>query len=220
MTLRDLFPTFFLLVVLLAGFRSPCWAQPETQHVLNLPWRINPGVELTLHTRFRTRPTSQGLYQGRVGALLGVRLNQRVTAIAGYYFAEEEEDSRDREGLNRFFGGVESRLGNWKGSWATRHLAESFYAPQGPAFFRIRHRFGWEAPSRLRPFSNVEVFWDRHGWRSVRLQAGLRYRINQRTSWDFHYFHEPRRQDIGLWPRNMYGTTLEIRLDDPAKASP
>ncbi|MCW5963641.1 MAG: hypothetical protein KIT83_06360, partial [Bryobacterales bacterium] len=89
-------------------------AQPETQHVVNAPWRLTPRTEITLHSRFRTRPTSQGLYQGRAGALLGVRLTPQLTAIAGYYFAEEESP-QDWEGWNRFFGGVEHRLGRWKG---------------------------------------------------------------------------------------------------------
>ncbi len=198
----------------------PAYAQPETQHVLNMPWRINPRVELTLHSRYRTRPTSQGLYQGRAGALLGVRLSPRVTTIAGYYFAEEEEKSSDWEGWNRVFGGVEHRIANWKGAWAGRHLAERFYAPRGLAYYRVRHRFGWESRSRVAPYSNIEVFWDRNAWRSIRLQGGLRYRFNARTSWDFHYFHEPRRQDVGWWARNMYGTTLEIRLDNPEQKSP
>lgn len=179
-----------------------------------MPWRVKPNVEITLHSRFRTRPTSQGLYQGRAGALLGVKMNPRLTAIAGYYFSEEEGKSRDWEGWNRVFGGAEFGLGKWKGNWATRHLGEWFDAPRGVVYYRVRHRLGWEAPSRLAPYTNVEYFWDREGWRSVRLQGGVRYRIDPRTSWDFHYFHEPRRQDVGWWARNMWGTTLEIRLGE------
>jgi hypothetical protein len=191
---------------------APLFAQPETQHVINAPWKLTPRVEITLHSRYRTRPTSQGLYQGRVGALLGLRANQRVTAIVGYYFTEEEESSRDWEGWNRLFGGAEHSIAKWKGKWAGRHLAEMFDAPRGLVYYRVRHRFGYEAPTRLGPYTNVEVFWDRQGWRSVRYQAGLRYRISPRTAWDFHYFHEPRRQDVGWWPRNMWGSTLEVRL--------
>ncbi|MCW5966544.1 MAG: hypothetical protein KIT83_21075, partial [Bryobacterales bacterium] len=93
-------------------------------------------------------------------------------------------------------------------------------APRGLVYYRVRHRAGWEAPSLVAPYANVEYFWDRDGWRSVRYQGGLRFRINPRTAWDFHYFHEPRRQDVGWWARNMWGTTLEVRLDNPEKHKP
>lgn len=210
---------FMAVVAWLALLPPPLQAQPETQHLINMPWRINPRVEVFLHSRFRTRPASQGLYQGRLGTWVGVKANPRVTAIAGYYFAEEEEVARKRdwEGLNRYFGGAEHLIAKHKGTWMGRHLAERFYGPNGKAYFRVRHRVGWEAPTRLQPYTNVEVFWDRHAWRSVRYQAGLRYKVTPRTSWDFHYFHEPRRQDVGWWSRNMWGSTLEVRLDDIEK---
>ncbi len=208
-----------LLAALFFFWSQPLAAQVETQHVINAPWQINPRVDITLHGRLRTRPTSQGLYQVRAGALLGLRLSPRWKAIAGYYFSEVEE-TKDWEGWNRTFGGVEHRLGTSKGTWSARHLAELFDAPRGLVYYRVRHRVGWESASRLAPYSNVEYFWDNQAWRSVRYQVGLRYKITPRTSWDFHYFHEPRRQDVGWWSRNMWGTTLEVRLDDPEKRNP
>jgi hypothetical protein len=210
LTLRISIPLYLLLVVV----TIPAFSQPETQHVINAPWRVHPKVELTLHGRFRTRPTSQGLYQGRVGALLGLKVTPTITPIIGYYHAEEENTSKDWEGWNRFFGGTEHTISRKKGVWAGRHLAELFDAPRGLVYFRVRHRIGYEAPTRLGPYTNVEIFWDRQGWRSVRYQGGLRYKITPRTAWDFHYFHEPRRQDVGWWARNMWGTTLEVRLGD------
>lgn len=177
-------------------------------------------MEVTLHSRFRTRPTSKGLYQGRVGSWVGVKVAPKVAVVGGYYFTQEE-DRPDWESWNRGFGGLEHQLGKWKGVWMARHFAEWFDTPPSREnYYRVRHRVGWESRERIAPYANVEYFWDRQGWRSVRYQAGTRFRINPRTVWDFHYFHEPRRQDAGWWPRNMWGTTLEIRLGELPQPSP
>lgn len=195
-------------------------AQPETQHLVNVPWKVNPKLELTLHTRYRTRPTIQGLYQGRVGAWAGYRIAPKLVLVGGYYYTKLEDDFKppgraklDWEALNRGFGGVEHQIANWNGIWSGRHFAEWFDVPDGKSdYYRVRHRIGWETRRTVAPYANYEYLWDKNGWRSSRYQAGLRFRLHPRAVWDFHYFREPRRQDTGWWPRNMWGTTLEVRV--------
>lgn len=194
-------------------------AQTETQHVLNAPWQVAPKLRVTLHTRYRSRPGSHGLYQGRVGTWADYRVHRRVTVTGGYLFTKLEKPV-DWESWNRLYGGVEHELARWKGVWSARHLAEWFDPSGAQNFYRVRHRVGWVAPTRIAPYVNVEYFWDEDGWRSSRYQAGTRFPINERVSWDVHYFHEPRRADTGWWPRNMWGTTLEVKLGAVAPALP
>lgn len=188
-------------------------AQAETQHVFNFPWQASPTVELTLHARFRTRPSDAGLYQGRGGFLVRKTLHPRMGLVGGYYFTEQEATSLDDwEGWNRYFGGFDHRLFRWKGNWEARHFAEFFDAPGNADYYRVRHRAGWTAPAKIAPYANIEIFWDRNGWRSTRWQAGTAWRVSSRTTVDAHYFYEPRRTDVGLAPRHMWGTTLQVRL--------
>ncbi|MDZ7638606.1 MAG: DUF2490 domain-containing protein [Bryobacterales bacterium] len=187
-------------------------AQVETQHVFNFPWQVGEATEITLHGRFRTRPGGEGIYQGRTGAILQHDVGSHVGLIAGYYFAEQESGLADSEAWNRYFGGFDHKLFRWKGSWQARHVAEFFDAPGAVNYYRVRHRAGWAAPTRVAPFLNAEFLWDRSGWRSTRWQAGTAWRISPRVSVDVHYFYEPRRLDVGPAPRHMWGTTLRIPI--------
>lgn len=202
-----------ILFVLTLLYVSQAPAQAETQHVFNFPWQVSPTVDLTLHARVRTRPGDVGLYQGRAGMLLRKAVHSRVGLVAGYYFAEQEESLvEDWEAWNRYFGGFDHRLFRWKGNWDARHFAEFFDAPGDANYYRVRHRAGWTAPTRVAPYANIEFFWDRDGWRSTRWQVGTAWRISARTTVDTHYFFEPRRADVGPAPRHMWGTTLQVRL--------
>jgi hypothetical protein len=197
----------------LFAFVTQAPAQAETQHVFNFPWQVSPTVELTLHARMRTRPSDVGLYQGRGGMLLRKSVHSNVGLVAGYYFSEQEESLvEDWEAWNRYFGGFDHRLFRWRGSWDARHFAEFFDAPGDKNYYRVRHRAGWTAPTRVAPYANIEFFWDRDGWRSTRWQAGTAWRLSARTTVDAHYFYEPRRTDVGPAPRHMWGTTLQVRL--------
>lgn len=187
-------------------------AQTETQNIFSFPWQAGKNTEITFVGRLRTRPGDEGFYQVRAGAILQQDAGSRVGLIAGYYFAERENDAEDWEGSSRYFAGFSHKLFEWKGSWEARHLSEFFDVPGAGNYYRVRHRGGWAAPTRVAPFANVEVFWDQMGWRSTRWQGGVAWRISRRVSVDAHYFYEPRRLDVGLKPRHMWGTTLRIPL--------
>lgn len=187
-------------------------AQVETQNVFSFPWQVRERTEITFVGRLRARPGDEGFYQVRAGAILQQDVGSRVGLLAGYYFAERENGAEDWEGSNRYFAGFSHKLLEWKGSWEARHLSEFFDVPGADNYYRVRHRAGWEAPTRVAPFANVEVFWDREGWRNTRWQGGVEWRISPRVSVDAHYFYEPRRLDLGAAPRHMWGTTLRIPI--------
>lgn len=187
-------------------------AQVEVQNSFLFPWRVGKSTELTLQGRIRSRPGDTGFYQTRVGAILQQDAGSRIGLIAGYYFAEREGDNADWESSSRYFAGFSHKLLDWKGSWKARHLSEYYSIPGAGNYYRVRHRGGWEAPTRVAPFVNVEVFWDREGWRSTRGQGGIAWRISPRFTVDAHYFYEPRRTDLGARPRHMLGTTLRIPI--------
>jgi hypothetical protein len=211
--------TPIVILILVGLFPERASAQTETQHIVNTPWQLTSKLRATFHVRARSRPTTEGFYQGRVGAWADYKIHKRVSVTGGYLFTKLERPV-DWEGWNRLYGGVEHEIARWKGTWSARHLAEWFDPSGADNFYRIRHRGGWTTPTRIAPFANIEYLWDEHGWRSTRYLAGTRFRLNDRVSWDVHYFHEPRREDTGRWPRNMWGTTLEVKLGSLAPAGP
>jgi hypothetical protein len=202
---------FFGFLLMLA-MPSAGVAQVETQNAFNFPWQAGKHTELTLHGRFRTRPGLLGSYQARTGVILRQEAAPRVGLIAGYYFADQENDEAQWKAWHRYFAGFDYKIAEWKGSWETRHLAEHFDVPGAGNYYRVRHRGGWTAPTRVAPFANVEYFWDREGWRSTRWQGGVGWHISPRVWVDAHYFYEPRRGDVGLDARHMWGTTLRIPI--------
>lgn len=154
----------------------------------------------------------QGLYQARGGAILRGNIGRGTRLIGGYYFSEEEESTEDWEAWSRYFGGFDHTLFEWRGDWKAQHVAEFFDVPGAGNYYRVRHRSGWNARSRVAPYANVEVLWDHDGWRSTRFQAGTAWQLTTRATVDAHYFYEPRRLDVGAAPRHMWGTTLQYRI--------
>ncbi|MCL4782230.1 MAG: hypothetical protein KJZ70_04275 [Bryobacterales bacterium] len=203
--------SFAIACLLILVLIPTSMAQVETQNVFSFPWQAGERTEITFVGRMRTKPGDEGFYQARVGAVLQQDVSTRIGLIGGYYFAEREDEA-DWEGSSRFFGGFAHKLFEWKGTWQARHLAEYYEVPGAGNYYRVRHRGGWEAPSRVAPFANAEVFWDREGWRSTRWQGGVAWRISPRFTVDAHYFYEPRRSDVGKAPRHMWGTTLRIPI--------
>ena len=200
------------LFLLLFALPQTGAAQVETQNIFSFPWQAGKSTELMFHVRLRTQPGGEGFYQTRLGASLEQDVSSRIGLIAGYYFAERENEMADWEESSRYFTGFAHKLFEWKGSWEARHLAEYHDVPGRNNYYRVRHRGGWEAPTRVAPFANVELFWDRDGWRSTRWQGGVAWRISPRVTVDAHYFYEPRRADVGEAPRHMWGTTLRIPI--------
>ncbi|MCC7341671.1 MAG: DUF2490 domain-containing protein [Bryobacterales bacterium] len=207
-------PSVFFSFLLMLAMPRASMAQVETQNVFNFPWQVGESTEITFTGRLRTAPGRKGFYQTRAGAVLEQNVSSRIGLIAGYYFADRENDVSDWEGSHRYFAGFSHKLFSWKGSWEARHLSEYFDVPGAGNDYRVRHRGGWKAPTRVAPFANVEVFWDREGWRNTRWQGGVAWRISPRVSVDAHYFYEPRRSDVGAAPRHMWGTTLRIPIGE------
>jgi hypothetical protein len=162
---------------------------------------------VVLHGRLRTRPGSLGLYQARFGPLFEYSGPKGLKWIGGYYYTQQENSDADFIGGHRYFGGAEIRIVETGSARVeTRDLAERF-EQAGKSFARYRLRARVSGLSRVAPYASVENFLDANGWRSARFAAGLRMRNGARIAFDFGYFVEPRRADIGR-TRHMFMTGL------------
>jgi hypothetical protein len=184
----------------------------ETQHLFEASGPLGRRGDVTLHSRFRTRPNSLGFYQGRVGPILSVKVWKQVSLIAGYYYQQQqsEADGEFSPG-HRLFGGAE--LDVWASRTVeldTRVLAERFALEDTPNYNRYRWRFRAGARGRFAPYTSNEVFWDADGWRGNRISGGVRWSFRKAWQVDFGYFYEHRRDDVGA-NRQMWITGLHWR---------
>lgn len=90
-----------------------------------------------------------------------------------------------------------------------RALAERFDLSQGSDY--NRYRFRVSGKQKIAPYGSVENFVDAEGWRSTRYAAGLRVGNGARVAFDFGYFLEPRRADVGK-TRHMFMTGVHWRF--------
>jgi hypothetical protein len=188
----------------------------ETQHAVEASRPLGERWQLTIHSRLRTQPGGLGLYQFRAGPILEYAITPRVSGLGGYYFSKQQRVERDVVGTHRPFGGVKwtaVKLRHYEVE--LRSLVERFLTERD--YTRYRNRVRWSATTRWAPYANVESFADRGGVRSTRYSVGLRWSTpGKRLDWDFGYFGEPRRRDLGP-PRHMFLTTIHVRLKPAAK---
>lgn len=207
------------LSVWLAAAGAPLRAQTETQHAFDASLRLRPRLDLVLHSRIRTQPGSLGLYQVRAGPILEYSA-AGLKWIGGYYYARQENSDEDFIGGHRYFGGAEGRLWNrGRISGDLRILAERFAPDRARDFARYRVRTRLSGRKAVAPYGSVEVFFDAGGWRSTRYAAGVRAGNGSRISFDFGYFAEPRRRDVGPL-RHMFLTGLHWNFGTRRRADP
>jgi len=194
-------------------------AQTETQHGFDSGFRIRPRLDLVLHGRIRTRPGALGLYQARFGPVFEYSGRRGLKWIGGYYYTQQENSDDDFIGGHRYFGGAEARVME-TGAFRLemRALAERFEQARN-SFARYRFRVRVSGLSRVAPYAGVENFLDANGWRSARYAAGLRVRNGARIAFDFGYFVEPRRADVGR-TRHMFMTGLHWSFGTRRRGDP
>jgi len=198
---------------LLAGLwlTHSLFAVTETQHAFEFSARIAEKVSLNLHSRFRTEPAAQGIYQIRFGPMVTYRWKPKLSLIGGYYFGRQQAEDGDFVGGHRWFGGGESMLRR-RPRWEVdvRGLIERFGPRNASDFTRYRGRVRWSARGKIAPFTSQELLADQSGFRSVRLAAGVRFQVSQQVQAEVGYFFEPRRRDVGP-NRHMWTTLIHFR---------
>jgi hypothetical protein len=207
-----------MVVLLIAlGF---CAQEVETQHGFDVTLPITSKLDVLLHTRLRTQPGRLGLYQARSGPVFSYDVSSRWSLLGGYYYVQQE--NRDQEFIagHRLFGGAEGSLyRRGRAAVDTRALYERFLPDNAADFNRYRSRFRFTWKARVSPYAGPEFFFDRSGWRSVRLSGGIRWTAARNVELDVGYFYEPRRASIGP-PRHMFLTSIHFkraakRVGDP-----
>lgn len=192
-------------------------AVTETQHAFEFALPIREKLSLNLHSRIRTEPATRGYYQVRFGPVFTYRWKPQFALVSGYYFGRQQAEDGDFVGGHRWFGGGESTLRRWSRSELdTRALLERFGPRNANDFTRYRGRLRWSARGRVAPFASQELFADRHGFRTIRLAAGLRLQLSEQVQAELGYFFEPRRREVGPY-RHMWTTLLHFRQRSPRK---
>ncbi len=184
-------------------------AEVQSQHILDSSVKIGP-FEPLWHFRVRTTPEGGGLAQLRTGPIFNFDLNDRVTAIAGYYYTRAREDEGQWSTTHRGFGGIESMLWKRKFEIDGRSLLERHALMSGPDFTRLRNRIRISPAGETAPYAGFEVFFDADGFRSVRYSAGFRGKVSETVLLDIGYFYEDGNR-ISVPDRHMIGTTIHWR---------
>lgn len=196
------------------------WGQTETQHGLDGSFGLTKRLDLVLHTRIRTQPGRLGFYQIRGGPILEYAVRKGWKLIAGYYYAQQENSAEDFIGGHRWFAGSEATVWNRNSARLDlRALAERFELAQGSDFNRYRVRVRISGRRAVAPHAGVENFLDARGWRSTRYSAGIRTGNGSRLSFDFGYFVEPRRADLGA-TRHMWMTGVNWNFGTRRRGDP
>src|SRR5262245_52528091 len=123
-------PTSAVAFFLLAAAAG---AEIQTQHAFDTSLDLGR-LEPLWHLRLRTKPRGGGLFQVRTGPILEFDLNERVTAIGGYYYTREEQEERRWSTTNRAFAGGELALWNRTLEIDWRSLLERFFVSGQPDF--------------------------------------------------------------------------------------
>ena len=158
------------------------------------------------HTRVRTTPEGGGLSQVRTGPILEVDLNDRVTVLAGSYFAREREEGQWAS-ITRPFAGGEVMVWGRAVEIDWRSVLERFIVANDPDYFRFRNRLRVSMPGIRTAYGGVEIFVDANGVRSTRYSVGLRRTFRGNFIVDIGYFFEDRRPNP-LGERHMFSTSF------------
>jgi hypothetical protein len=197
-----------LLLLPVAAF-----AQTETQHAFEAVVPLRSGLELTIHSRFRTQPGGLGFYQGRLGPILSWDATGRLALTSGYYYASQERrtDSNFITG-HRLFGGAEMILYDAR-RWSIdqRALVERFLSSANEDYNRYRLRTRLSAKGTLEPYTSHELFFDAQGWRSNRHGGGVRVKATPSLELEAGYLYERRRMDVGSH-RHLWLTSIRWTL--------
>lgn len=187
-------------------------SQFETQHALDFTVPVPRKLDVLLHMRLRTRPTTLGLYQARGGPVFSYDFSDRVSLLGGYYFAQEERSGDpDLIAGHRLFGGLESGIKEGRRySLDARALYERFLPERAPNFNRYRLRLRLSAKALVAPYTSQEVFFDNLGYRSARFAGGVRWKLRPTVELDFGYFYEARAARLGPG-RHMWLTSLHFK---------
>ena len=195
----------FLIWLLLA---SAATAEIQTQHALDTSFKMKQ-FEVLWHLRLRTQPEGGGLSQIRMGPILEFDLNDRLTLLAGSYFAREQEE-RHWTTIARPFAGGEVMVWGRAVEVDWRSVLERFVVDTEPDYFRFRNRFRVSMLGVRAWYGGVEIFVDANGVRSTRYSAGLRRAFRGNFIVDIGYFFEDRRPHP-LGERHMFSTSFHWR---------
>lgn len=210
----------YLLPAVVVAVAAQCASQTETQHAFEGSFRLSPRFDLTLHARIRTEPRTLGFYQARGGPILEYAAKNGLSLIGGYFYAQQENSDKDFIGGHRWFGGGAAEFYAGKAARLQfRALAERFDLTQGRDFARYRFRARVRGNRNVAPYGSVENFLDARGWRSTRYAAGLQVGNGSNISFDFGYFLEPRRRELGPL-RHMFMTAIYWRFGARQRGDP
>jgi hypothetical protein len=182
----------------------------ETQHAFDTTLSLGPRWEMMLHSRLRTEPRGDGLYQVRGGPIFEYSANNRIALLGGYYFTRQQW-AGEWSTTHRYFGGAEATAVSARRIDAdVRVIAERFAPASSAGFARYRERVRVSGKGRIAPYASVEWFQDRQGFRGVRYSGGLRVRGGRGISVDAGYFFEARHLAKG-GDRHMVITAFHFR---------
>jgi hypothetical protein len=187
---------------------SAATAEIQTQHALDTSFKAKQ-FEVLWHFRARTQPQGGGTFQVRTGPIFEVNLNDRVTALAGCYFAREKEEDRLNT-ITRPFAGGEVMIWGRGVEVDGRSILERFLVAEEPDYFRFRNRVRVSLPRVRVWYAGVEIFVDANGVRSTRYSAGVRRTFRGSFIVDIGYFFEDRRPNP-LGERHMFSTSFHWR---------
>jgi hypothetical protein len=171
-------------------------------------------LEITVHSRLRTRHEASHLDQVRGGPLVRWAATKRLTLLGGFYHQPTQVSKDHWFKGQRLIAGVESPLYHRPGhAVAGRFLAEHFAGTGRPDYTRYRASLRWTVGrGRVRPFVQNETFAAWPGFHSSRQSGGASIRLSEEMSMDVSYLYDIRR---AFWGGDRQAIVTSVRWTPP-----
>lgn len=174
-------------------------------------------LEVTLHTRARTRHELRSYDLSQVGPLVRWAATDRVALVGSFYFRPQ----RTHPGVwiwgRRSFFGVEAPILKKPGNTVTsRVLVDRLIGTGRPDHNRYRALVRWTIGRGLvRPFVQHETLAARTGFHSTRQSGGLTVQISEQLSMDASYVYDTRRT---FWGGDRQAIVTSVRWKPRTRA--
>lgn len=167
-------------------------------------------LQVTLHSRIRTRDHFTQIQQVRGGPVVRLGLKPGFALLGGYYYQPGQNAVREWGHGHRVFGGFEVATKLRAVVISTRVIAERHQFSHSPGYGRYRTptRFLWERRG-VAPFYQVELLAVKQGFHSFRNMGGVRWQVSPRVTAELSYCYDIRRT---VWGGDRQAIVTSLRF--------
>jgi hypothetical protein len=183
----------------------------ESLVALNSIVELTKDVRLTVQVRERNNHEWKDFYQFRVGPAVSWRFRPRATAIAGYFYLDQENTAKTIYGYHRAYGGAAYELYDGRRfGLEGRFLYERFFeVPRWGQYNRLRYRLAIASKrQQWAPYLTLEEMRGQDRWVAQCL-TGLQWQLADRVKLRLGY--EFRQQTSGP-PSHVIGANFDLVL--------